>query len=416
MDGYRIRRGAREIRVPDVEAIRLALSAGRLREDDEAWVEGDWVPVRTLLAPRKAPAAADPWAAWNDADEVDAEHVVPAVRTDVDELGVEHLTPMAPPVVVKPEAKVAALSHDALEPVDEAPGAGPPGLREAPPPPAAEPAPPPVIAPSPPPVVTPAATPAPAPRVVPELPPFQPPEAPPKTIPFRGGGRASEPVDGPAEVIDFPHSRPVVPTLSPPPRPEPPLVRPGRVLFYVGLGALVLVAAWAWVRLDQSARALAPLTEPKPVVDDDRPGSGHATRDAGSTLAAEKALRATALGEPRPVEAPGDLGDALLIDLQNLKVDVIQVEAPVTRWGGKKGKDPLAAEIHVVVESKGEPERELGAVAIAAGRYKYSYTLDLSAIEVVLRGPGGDRAWTLDQLKAEQFAKGQIGLAEALGV
>jgi len=106
----------------------------------------------------------------------------------------------------------------------------------------------------------------------------------------------------------------------------------------------------------------------------------------------------------------------VLVELQKLNLDVVDVRAPVTRWTGRKGDDPDAAELHVVFHPSADLNHDLGAILLVAGRYKLRYDLELAPIEAIAQDAAGSRAATLDGAKAEAFAKGRIGLAAGLGL
>ena len=124
----------------------------------------------------------------------------------------------------------------------------------------------------------------------------------------------------------------------------------------------------------------------------------------------EQELRNRLVGEVRPVTAPGQLGDALLIDLQNLQVDVSAVDAVVTQWSGRQSDVPRKAEVHVTLGSDTELDRELAGVALAVGRYKRALRLDIPLVEVKVTTGEGELRTTLDAKKAEELYIGRISL------
>jgi hypothetical protein len=143
----------------------------------------------------------------------------------------------------------------------------------------------------------------------------------------------------------------------------------------------------------------------------------HEEAAADDPLAAtEKALRAVGLGAPHAVRKPADFGDAALVELQQLGLSVNSVDAPVTRWTGRKGDDPAAAELHVRFRPSPDLNHDLGAILLVAGRYKLRYNLEMPVIEAIAEDESGARGTTLDATRAESFAKGRIGLGAALGL
>jgi hypothetical protein len=130
----------------------------------------------------------------------------------------------------------------------------------------------------------------------------------------------------------------------------------------------------------------------------------------------EAELRSASLGDLHEVRQPGDLGDGILIDLQKLRLDVTRVDAPVTKWVGRKKDDPDEATVTVTFQSAGELDRELGAIGLVVGRYKLKYVIDFSSIEAIWERDGEHKSRLLDQKLAEQFAQSRIHLPQLLGI
>jgi hypothetical protein len=130
----------------------------------------------------------------------------------------------------------------------------------------------------------------------------------------------------------------------------------------------------------------------------------------------ERELRAASLGDLHEVSRPGDLGDGILVDLQKLRIDVQRVDAPVTRWVGRKNDHPAEAEVHITFTTSGELDRELGAIALVVGRYKKRYTIDMPVIEGIWERDGEHKSRAIDAKLAEQFAQDRITLSTLLGV
>ncbi len=236
---------------------------------------------------------------------------------------------------------------------------------------------------------------------------------PPPPVPVAEPPRPQEPAAAPPPLappaprdlgllIGFPERK-----RRPPPPPiadeAVPLIRPWRLLGMIAGGLLLLAGAWAaaeMTRPEPTVPAVTKAGRPPPVVD--------------PLKETERRLRAVALGATRPVRAPGQLEDAMTIELQKLGLRVVSVRAPVTRWTGRKDDDPATAEVHVTFRSDGELDAELGAIQLVTGRYKIAYTLDISVIEAILEDDQGTRATHLDANRAQRFAQGRIGLTEAV--
>lgn len=424
MAGFRVRRGDLEMTIPDADSVVRFLRNGRLRETDEVLVDDRWVAISQAPPFRLHTRSADPWAAWSDADDVDAEQVLRDITErapDALELPTTAVAPMPPPLEAR---KLEEIQHDELTPLEEHVDDEPTPVSPALPsarvvslrPVVARPEEPPAVEPMP--VVTPR-------EVEPEpvLPPREVEPAPavqPRAIPFRGGAapRLADEHEAVGEVITFPRSRVRPAEVVSPRAPAPsPLIRPLRVATMVGLGMILLVGGWAWVRMEAGLAPASPVeaavTTGEP--HENRSGAGHQGTSVDATAAVEKQLRGVQLGDPRPVKKDGDLGDAILIDLQRLKVDILDVKAPVTQWSGKRAETPIEAEIHIQYRAvPGELDRELGAIAISVGRYININRLKVTAFDVAATTGEKTVLYPVDPQRAEDFARGRISLAQLM--
>lgn len=302
-----------------------------------------------LARTSRAARAADPWSAWSAADAGVA--APPPPEDDVADLPVAAVAPMPRPVVSR---GIDAIPDVAITPLpDEAPATA---------------APPPVAAPRPRPT---------------------PPPTPPPTTPVP-----------PGEVIDFPR-RAREPVRPPPSAAPVPLVRPGRLFGMILVLMLLLGGAWAVLELSSPTAA--------PVVS---VGKARTPRPVDPLAAVEAELRKAHIGPVREVRGPGDLDDALLLDLQQLGVQVVSVRAPVVRWTGRKKDDPAAAEVHVTFKPGPDQNRDLGAIGLAVGRYKLKYNLQVDPFEIIMEGDRTRAATTLDPAVAERFVQGRATLSE----
>jgi hypothetical protein len=380
--GIRIRTGGLEIEVDDEAALTVLRERGLVAADAERWFGGGWRPIVT---PGGVPrdTTSDPWDAWSEVDESAAEaalhRVVRGGEEEVAELPMASVAPMPKPIVVSR-----------------------PPRSEAPAPASSPPRPPPNLAVSPAPAAPPARAAAPPAAAPPPEGPraTRPPPTAPAAPPAPPGGGA--PPGG--LVIDFPDPPARRSRLPQPEEPAVPLVRPGRVAAMIGVGLLLLGGAWATLEMSRpDTGTIVSVNRPTPA-----PAAPDPLRET------EKRLRGVALGAARPVRQPGQLEDAVMIELQQLGVRVVRVRAPVTRWTGRKDDDPAAAEVHVTFRSGDDLDAELGAIQLVVGRYKIAYTLDIPVVEAILEDDEGTRATRLDAGRAERFAQGRIGLAEAV--
>lgn len=358
MAAIRIRTGGVEVEVDDEASLDDMRRRGLLGADAERLTSQGWQVIHRPARPSPS-AAADPWAAWSDVDEHAAEAALETITArpgdDLAELPIGAVTPMPNPIITSRPKNLAG----------SAPVAAPTAAS---------------------PVVSPARVP----------PPISPAASPPSSLPPLSGG----------QLIDFP-SRPrtTTPTLTRPAPPPPPLVRPWRVVGMILVGVSIAGGLWAVAEMSrpvsQPVLSVAPPVTPKEI-------------DPFKALEAD--LRAAPLGDVREVHRPGDLGDALLIELQQLGVEIVSVDATVTRWTGRKSDVPAAAELRVTFRPSESLNRDLGAILIATGRYKLHYKLDVPVLEATMSTDEGLQATTLDPALAEKFAQSRIGLKVALGL
>lgn len=362
MAAIRIRTGGVEVDVDDEASLDAMRRKGLLGADAERLTSQGWQVIDR--PPRgTAPPAADPWAAWSDVDEHAAEAALETITArpgdDLVELPIGAVTPMPNPIVTSRPRNLAVTSAGTA-------GAAPPAAAAA--------------------DVSPARPPPPSPL----------PGSSPASLPPLAGG----------QLIDFP-SRPrtTTPTLTRPPAPPPPLVRPWRVLGMILVGVSIAGGLWAVAEMSR------PVSQPVLSV---APPAVPPTLDPFKAIEAD--LRAAPLGDVREVHRPGDLGDALLIELQQLGVEVVSVNATVTRWTGRKDDVPAAAEMRITFRPSDALNRDLGAILIATGRYKLHYKLDVPVLEATMSTDEGLAATALDSALAEKFAQSRIGLKAALGL
>lgn len=427
----------------DLEALYRLASEGKLKRSDEVLSARGWVRASDLPQ-LKARFGADPWDVWSDVDEADAEAAYQGYVTRGGPAAEPRTTSPAPGPLLFPSAAaspVAAPSAAAppsvpppapgINPVPAAPvpaGAPTGAMRPAAP----------FVVPPPRPAQTgggmasrPAAT-APSPVGDPGTDPVVVRRSSPPPPLVRPGTRSGahpdlpppEADDARGQVIAFPATAPLrlsrpVPTLRERSTPPVPLIRWSWLLLWVGVGLLFLAITWWWIRYNGTTRAGIDAAPPPDVpataaegVPETVPASaGSYTRTSTSPYGmVEQELRTALVGEVRPVQAPGELGDALMIDLQNLRIDVTSVDAPVTQWSGRNKDVPRTAEIHVTLGSDQEVDRQIAAVALTVGRYKRALRLDIPLVEVVVKSVEGDLRTTIDAKRAEELYIGRISL------
>jgi hypothetical protein len=347
MDGYRIRRGGVEKRVADDTALATLAAAGGVRGTDEIETAAGWIRASQHPIVRGALRAGDPWAAWSDVESVDAASLYKKM-VDTPDLSEE--------VELVEVVEVPELPVDALAPVPEPPALGPP-------------------------LVAPADAPPRGPRSLTDAP------RAPRTPPVPGVLLAPLPEDG-AEVIDFPRARPARPAVALPtptrrPSGPPPLVRTSRVLAMVLGGLTIVMMGYLWIRMS-AYTGLGEGTIPSRAT-----AEKAALAPISPLIPLDVELRAALPTHPRDVKEAGDLSDALLVELVQQRLEIIEADGVVTKWIGRKGDEPKSAEVRISYRSGGDLTRELGAIALVVGRYKRFYRLDIPVFEVTEVGARG---------------------------
>jgi hypothetical protein len=140
--------------------------------------------------------------------------------------------------------------------------------------------------------------------------------------------------------------------------------------------------------------------------------SGVAIETPSALREAAEALRNTmSPGVIDMMGRPDDLSTALLVELSRMKLGPVKVQADVLAWGGAKNDMPEAAEIHVLLQSKGEFEWELGAVGLVVGKYAQFYGLQVLRLQVTLQSEDGTlKRQQIDPELAREFYRNRIDL------
>ncbi len=335
----------------DREALVQMAANRQVRNGDEVWFQERWQAV-SALPELQGRVGADPWEAWEGEDPAET----------------------APPAASEPEEVEA-------EPIVEVPR-----------------------------------------RVVIRKPP--PPPAEPEPEPGRDGdGADDEEPANPAEpsgmeavrgqVIAFPSPRPRLTLPDMPartPRVTPPVVRWSRVGGFLILGGAGLAVAWLWVLMAGSTAGVrheavmpAATTSPVPL---------HPTGSTDPSRELLQGLRGRLPQEVESVHQPADLGDAILIELQNLETSVEGVDAVVTAWTGPKRDQPKEATVVVTFRDTQTLERDLAAFGLVLGRYMRAYAIRVPDARVVFHSETGDMGRSIDAQTAVELYNGRLTLAK----
>lgn len=220
------------------------------------------------------------------------------------------------------------------------------------------------------------------------------------------------------------------PTFTPPPpRPRTDAiavlsysVKWGRLIALLGAGLALLAMVWFYVHdtanttfpphpsaAQPSAGAAAPPTAAAPV-----PPARPSVQD--SYAAMEDEIRQQMSMDLERVAEPGDLEDAMYIELRRAGLDVASAHAEVLEWVGRREDVPSRADFRIRLRSReGQLDRELGTAAIVIGKYIQRYSLNVPRFEVVLEAPGREPTrWSLDPGAAVNLYTQRITLLDFL--
>ncbi len=418
MPGWEVRRGGDVYLLADPEDLVRMASIGQLRGGDEVRREGRkrWKKARDLKE-LDAVYAEDPWAAWDTLGGRKPQELWDRCaqliqRADVPK---QEESVMAPEPVEAPAAPPAP-SEAVQGFADPVAPTGDTASRPLPPPP----------------VVSEPSLPA-----VPEGPP--PPKHPQETHPTLVPSHAQEshPTLVPGEIIAFPAgprsdgaaAAALRLEIMAPPEPRDTGPRPRRLFPWVFAG-LATVGILTVLAIQSHVRTTAMWVSPRrpAVAEEDLPRTGVEQEEqivapevtepvevaeAPSALRdAAEALRDTmSPGVIDMMGRPDDLSTALLVELSRMKLGPVKVQADVLAWGGAKNDMPEAAEIHVLLQSKGELEWELGAVGLVVGKYAQFYGLEVLRLQVSLQSEDGTlRRQEIDPELAREFYRNRIDL------
>ncbi len=443
MIGIEVNRGGRTWLLEGRETVVRLARLGQIGASDRVREErnGTWAEAGDLdwLAPA---FEGDLWDAWDELDGEDPEEIwaAHAVPVESEDEGAED-TDLTSRKEME-AARRAALQrrrelHDARTTRPGRPKP-PPERRPAKmkvtftPAPGAEPTPPPRApvpsAPSPP------AEPAPRPGLAG----MAPDGAPPSTsepwgqvIAFpKGGGAAvaAEQPDVPPRLLQPLEVQPLVPedpgdirvTARPPPESRswaPWLLVMALVLclaaFALSIWHVQLNAGWTSARpVAEVPRADVPVAAqpgPEPVVEEhieDMVERQQAELDAlAAELRARIPIESIDLGQ-----GTDDLANALSIELSNMKLGAVKVDAPVVSWTGARNDVPEVVDISVRLNSRGAIERELATVGMVVGKYLHRYGFTVRNFDIVVVDEQGIKGRDIDADAARNLWTGRMDL------
>ncbi|MDP6933983.1 MAG: hypothetical protein QGG40_13750 [Myxococcota bacterium] len=179
--------------------------------------------------------------------------------------------------------------------------------------------------------------------------------------------------------------------------PKKPRIRWWRLggLVFVGT-CLLLLARW---HITTQANLVFP-REPVAAGPSNQPSTQDSSRSAKNSPyeILEQDLRIQMRPGLLDVSAPGQLEDALLIELRNVRLDVADIHASVLKWGGRKLDVPQVAEFRIRLRATpNELDRELASTGLVVGKYIHHYRLTAQRLEVIFdNGTAGAQQLEID--------------------
>ncbi len=409
MIGIEVTRDGRTWLLEDRETVVRMARIGQLGPADGVREsrEADFVEARTLGWLAEA-FEGDPWDAWEELDGTDPEEAWSAaavpVAAEQDEIEDTDVT-----------------KRERLEDTEEAPPAPSPTLSVSFKP-AAEERPPKKesagpVPPAPPPALAAEAT----------------PEERGKVIAFPSSRPARPPPSGselPAALLQPLPVQDLVPNDSdsvrlhgaPPPESPKPLypwlVGMAMVMFLAGFTLVIYSiqrdARWTSGTVSNPAPTVAVAEVPEPAEPEPTPEPVEV--DEADLVSELEALRAD-LKERIPASpitlsgGPDDLESALLIELSNMKLGPVKVDAPVLSWTGAQNDVVEVADVEVRLPDNDSIERQLAVVGLVVGKYLQHYGFQIRTFSVVVTGDDGvSRKRQMDPVAARHLWSGRKDL------
>ena len=418
-----------------LEVVEQLVSQGALPGDARIQVhpKAAWLAASDLFALAEDPGTADPWAAWDDADEDSVKEALEgyaegddeapdptgppgdlpqgAVDGDAEVLGSDSIQTLFEPLVTRPKSGRAVRK-----------GARSPGSGGAPR--------------TLPPVAASASLDGGASRgkviAFPQGEPARPtavqgsaalsPDADPLPLPLHRGQGMGQEIDR-------------LPLLSAPPQ-EPTASTGTRWWRLALLAGVALSAMWClrWY-VTSTATAVYPTTlspggpsaepppasapgvaEPEPAAPTPAAERIPSSTRSGPYADLEREIRSQWLVEPREVNDDGDLEVALLMELPRVHIDLVRAKAPITEWSRGRNPSPEAATFFIRYRPReGELERELAAITLVVGRYMSIYRLKSDQLTIERQFEDGQlRRIAVDPKQALQVYEQQLSLVDFL--
>lgn len=198
-------------------------------------------------------------------------------------------------------------------------------------------------------------------------------------------------------------------------------VQARRLLPLLAVGGLLLVITWLYVHeaatasFPQHPDAVAEAGTPSTQTPTDVP-TAQSTAPQDSYQRIEDKIRRRISMDVELIHRPGDLEDAMFVELQQAGLRVASVNAEVLEWYGRQNDIPRTADIRLRLRSRnGEVDQELGTAAMVVGKYIARYALVVPRFEVILEVPDRDPVrWNLNPEDARNLYNQRVTLLEYL--
>jgi hypothetical protein len=182
------------------------------------------------------------------------------------------------------------------------------------------------------------------------------------------------------------------------------------VVAFLVLGLAILAVLWLWVITTGSTAGVQREQVRPPATTTATPLHPTPGQDPARELL--QGLRARLPQEVHSVRQPPDLGDAILIELQNLETGVTSVDAVVTSWGGPKNDQPKEATVKATFRDLETSDRDVASFGLVVGRYIRAYGIRVTDASVVFHDAAGDRGMTLDGDACAELYNGRLALSK----
>jgi hypothetical protein len=185
-----------------------------------------------------------------------------------------------------------------------------------------------------------------------------------------------------------------------------------RILTWIMVGMMVMLVGYVSMKIGGSTQGI-------PYTGGVSPKKEATPSPENPLLELDRELRSQLPKDARPIQEAGDFSDNLTVELQQMKVELLNADGLVTKWAtvrGENGKreEPQVAEIRITIRESESLARDLGAVGLVVGRYIHLYRLEVPIFQLNVTTEEGVLRKNLVPQQADAFYMGTIKLSEFL--